>query len=123
MISTGRDLDRFLAALLDGRLLRPEQRRQMMTTVPTGRSSGSRYGLGLQWLPGPCPGGFWGHDGDMLGFSVRTGATRDGRQVTVMANLNPGGTDAQDDDLDAAVTTALCGLAGDGFGVPREAGR
>lgn len=36
-----------------------------------------------------------------------TGATRDGRQATVMVNLDPGGTDAQDADVQAAVTTAL----------------
>jgi D-alanyl-D-alanine carboxypeptidase len=36
------------------------------------------------------------------------GATVDGRQATVMANLDPGGSEAQDDDMKAAVQTALC---------------
>ena len=36
------------------------------------------------------------------------GATADGRQVTVMANLDPGGNKAQDADMRTAVTTALC---------------
>lgn len=37
-----------------------------------------------------------------------SGATTDGRQATVMVNLDPGGSDAQDADVQAAVTTALC---------------
>ncbi|WP_345022846.1 serine hydrolase domain-containing protein [Actinomadura keratinilytica] len=107
MVSSARDVNRFLAALLRGGLLRPAQRREMMTTRPTG--SGAEYGLGLQKfrLKG-CGGGFWGHGGDMLGFSARSGATADGRQVTVMVNVNPGGTRAQKDDLEAAVSAALC---------------
>jgi D-alanyl-D-alanine carboxypeptidase len=37
-----------------------------------------------------------------------SGATIGGRQVTVMVNLNPGGTVAQDADIQAAVSAALC---------------
>jgi D-alanyl-D-alanine carboxypeptidase len=115
MISSASDLDRFLAALLRGRLLKPPQLREMLRARPTGRESGSWYGLGLQWLPARdrpgCPHGFWGHDGDMLGFSVRTGATGDGRQATVMVNLNPGGGPSLDDAMDDALPTALCGPA------------
>jgi D-alanyl-D-alanine carboxypeptidase len=43
------------------------------------------------------------------GFSAPTGTTLDGRQATVMVNEGPLGTTAEDDDLDAAVDTALCG--------------
>ncbi|MDL4771530.1 serine hydrolase domain-containing protein [Actinomadura xylanilytica] len=108
MVSTADDLNRFLAALVRGRLLKRPQMRAMMTTVPTGRASGDEYGLGLQRTPLPCGGHYWGHDGDMIGFTTVAGATTDGRRATVMANLNPGGTEAQDDDLNAALTTALC---------------
>ncbi|GAA4081707.1 serine hydrolase domain-containing protein [Actinomadura miaoliensis] len=109
MISSARDLNRFLAALLRGGLLRPAQQREMMTTRPTGNESGAEYGLGLQKFPlKGCDGEFWGHGGDMLGFTARSGATVDGRQVTVMVNLNPGGTRAQKDDHEAAVSAALC---------------
>ncbi|MBA9002435.1 serine hydrolase domain-containing protein [Thermomonospora cellulosilytica] len=109
MISSAADLNRFFGALLHGRLLRPAQRRQMMTAMPTGGSSGARYGLGLQWRPLPCSDdGFWGHGGDMLGFTALAGATTSGRRASVMANLNPGGTQAQKDDLTKALTTALC---------------
>jgi D-alanyl-D-alanine carboxypeptidase len=108
MISTGRDLNEFFAALIDGRLLTGAELREMMRTRPTGRPSGQQYGLGLERAALPCGGDYWGHDGDMLGFSARVGVTTTGRQVTVMANLNPGGSPTQDDDLDTATTTALC---------------
>lgn len=106
MISSGTDIDRFLGALLGGRLLPPAELRAMTTTRPTGNGSG--YGLGLQSTPLPCGGRYWGHDGDIVGFATASGATPDGRRVTVMANLDPGGTDAQDTDLRAAVNAALC---------------
>ncbi|WP_141578549.1 serine hydrolase [Actinomadura sp. WMMA1423] len=113
MISSASDLDRFMAALLRGRLLRPAQMREMLTPRSTGRASGSKYGLGLEWIPvddpSTCEDGFWGHDGDMLGFSVRTGATMDGRQATVMVNLNPGGGPALDDAMESALPEILCG--------------
>jgi D-alanyl-D-alanine carboxypeptidase len=108
MISSGRDLNEFFAALIDGRLLTAAELREMTRTRPTGRSSGQEYGLGLERAPLPCGGDFWGHDGDMLGFSARVGVTTSGRQVTVMVNLNPGGSPTQDDDLNTAITTALC---------------
>lgn len=113
MISSAADLNRFLAAVLRGRLLEPAQLREMLTTRPTGRTSGSEYGLGLEWIPvensSTCKDGFWSHDGDMLGFSVRTGATTRGRQATVMVNLNPGGGPALDEAMKAALPDALCG--------------
>lgn len=112
MISSAADLDRFLAALLRGRLLKPAQLREMLDARPTGRTSGSEYGLGLEWVPvansSTCKDGFWGHDGDMLGFSVRAGATTQGRQATVMVNLNPGGGPALDEAMKAALPDALC---------------
>ncbi|WP_275561796.1 serine hydrolase domain-containing protein [Streptomyces sp. 5-6(2022)] len=109
MISSGTDLNRFLDALVRGELLRPAQLRQMMTTRPTGNPDGRAYGLGLESRPLPCGGGlYWGHGGDIPGYGTVGGATVDGRQATVMVNVNPGGTDAQDADMKAAVQTALC---------------
>lgn len=112
MISTASDLDRFFAALLRGRLLKPERLREMMRTRPTGQDTGSAYGLGLQWFPVTdrpgCARGFWGHGGDMIGFSARTGAVN-GRQATVMVNLNPGGGPALKEAVNDAFLTTLCG--------------
>ena len=108
MISSGTDLNRFLGALVRGRLLRPAQLREMMRTRPTGSPDGSAYGLGLESDPLPCGGLYWGHDGGILGYQTLGGATVDGRQATVMVNLYPGESDAQDHDTKAAVQTALC---------------
>ncbi|MFI9586919.1 hypothetical protein ACIHCQ_35000 [Streptomyces sp. NPDC052236] len=44
----------------------------------------------------------------MLGYETAGGATVHGRQATVMVNVDPGGSDAQSDDMKAAVQTALC---------------
>ncbi|WTD38697.1 beta-lactamase family protein [Streptomyces sp. NBC_01643] len=108
MISSAGDLNRFLGALAGGRLLRPAQLKAMMTTHPTG-DKGREYGLGLESKElTPCGGVYWGHGGDIFGYQTAGGATTHGRQATVMANVDPGGTDAQDDDMEAAVQTALC---------------
>ncbi|WP_182898127.1 serine hydrolase [Microbispora sp. H10830] len=106
MISSASDLNRFYGALLGGRLLRPAELKQMMTTRPIG-PDGSGYGLGLMSTPLPCGGVLWGHSGDMLGFRTSGGATLDGRQITVMTNLYriDGVHNA---DLDSVVTAALC---------------
>jgi D-alanyl-D-alanine carboxypeptidase len=108
MISSGTDLNRFLDALVRGRLLRPAQLREMMKTRPTGNPDGRAYGLGLESRPLPCGGLYWGHGGDVIGYETAGGATVDGRQATVMVNVDPGGSDAQDADMEAAVQTALC---------------
>ncbi|MGH3244109.1 MAG: serine hydrolase domain-containing protein [Spirillospora sp.] len=106
MVSTASDVNRFFAALVGGRLLNRAELREMMTTYTT--DSGRKYGLGLERVPVTCGGEVWGHAGDMIGFSTRSGATRDGRRATVMVNLKPGGTDAQEKDLGEALKTAFC---------------
>ncbi|WP_433599195.1 serine hydrolase domain-containing protein [Nocardia sp. CA-135953] len=108
MISSAADLNRFLDALVNGRLLQPSELRAMMTTHPTGDSSSGTYGLGLESSPLPCGGVYWGHDGGILGFQALGGATTDGRSVTVMTNLYPGSTDATATGMRTALTTALC---------------
>jgi D-alanyl-D-alanine carboxypeptidase len=108
MISSGADMSRFFDALLRGRLLRPAELREMMTTRPTGDSDGRAYGLGLESRSLPCGGVYWGHGGDIFGFQTLSGVTTNGRRATVMVNLDPGGTAAQDDDARAAIGAALC---------------
>ncbi len=108
LISRAGDVSRFFAALLGGRLLRPAELRAMTTTRPTGNADGRAYVLGLESHPLPCGGLYRGHGGDIFGFATLSGTTTDGRQATVMANLDPGGPEAQDDDLTTAVSTALC---------------
>ncbi|MFI5716427.1 serine hydrolase domain-containing protein [Nocardia sp. NPDC051750] len=108
MISSAADLNRFLDSLVNGHLLNPPELQEMMTTRPTGNSHNAAYGLGLQSTPLPCGGSAWGHSGDIPGFQTMAATTTDGRSATVMANLDPGGSDAQDADIHTAITTALC---------------
>jgi CubicO group peptidase (beta-lactamase class C family) len=63
---------------------------------------------GLESRPLPCGGLYWGHGGDIFGYETVGGATVNGSQATVMANLDPGGSDAPDDDMRTAVEAALC---------------
>ncbi|MFI6047065.1 serine hydrolase domain-containing protein [Nocardia sp. NPDC051321] len=108
MISSATDLNQFLGALLNGRLLGPPELREMMATRPTGNSYHDAYGLGFQSTPLPCGGLYWGHDGGIMGFQVLGATTTDGRSATVMVNIYPGGGEAQEADIRAALATALC---------------
>lgn len=108
MISSAADMNRFLDALVHGRLLNRPELRAMMTTRPTGNSRNAAYGLGLQSTPLPCGGSSWGHSGEILGFHTIAATTADGRTATVMVNLAPGASEAQDADIHTALDTALC---------------
>ncbi|MFC4905871.1 serine hydrolase domain-containing protein [Actinomadura gamaensis] len=108
IVSSARDLDRFLGALVRGKLLRPAELRQMMKTRDTGGGDGRAYGLGLESRTLPCGGIYWGHSGDIFGFQTMGGATTDGRTATVMADLDPGRLQNQSGDMKAALQTALC---------------
>jgi D-alanyl-D-alanine carboxypeptidase len=89
LVTTAADLSTFWDAIGHGRLLRPAQQREMRNTVVATTFQedrpGLRYGLGLQWAPLTCGGGYWGHDGDVPGFSTRTGVSSDGRTTVVIS--------------------------------------
>jgi D-alanyl-D-alanine carboxypeptidase len=104
-VSTLRDLARFQRALLDGRLLRPAMRRAMLQTVATGKP-GLRAGLGVDVVRTPA-GTRIGHEGDILGFSVKLLSDARGRRTAIVAanlKLSP---PAVGDALDAARDAAL----------------
>jgi D-alanyl-D-alanine carboxypeptidase len=86
IIATPSDLNRFLVALQNGRLLKPQQLAEMRTSVPaTGLLEGWRYGLGTIEFPLSCGGTAWGHGGDSDGYQTRAAITADGRAVTIAA--------------------------------------
>lgn len=103
LVTTGRDLDTFFTALLGGRLLPAAQLAEMKHTVPADQDA---YGLGL--MRGTLPDGkpYWGHDGEIFGFSTDSGVTDDGRSATVVFNQLPQSA-ATVEDLNAALETAL----------------
>ncbi|WP_433272324.1 serine hydrolase domain-containing protein [Actinosynnema sp. CS-041913] len=89
MISTTEDGNKFLQALLGGKVLPPAELAEMKRTVPTPddwSGPGVRYGLGILWSPNSC-GGSWSHGGTIHGFLTRNGVTDDGKR-SVMVSLN-----------------------------------
>lgn len=84
LISTPGDLNTFVRALLDGKLLEPAQLAEMRATIPTDVESGQAYGLGLFKTPLSCGGFAWGHDGKIPGYASANAATDDGRAVTLV---------------------------------------
>lgn len=105
MISTARDLDRFVAALLSGRLL-PEHPLEEMKKQ--GIPGGKKYGLGLAWIDTTCGVRIYGNDGDALAYQAWSFATADGRRrATVGLTPNRLRGDA-DDAVEALLDTAFC---------------
>lgn len=90
MISTTDDGNKFLKALIGGKVLRPAQLAEMTKAmrVPALDPAwpGARYGLGIMWIPSSC-GGYWSHGGDIPGFKTRNGVTADGTR-SVMVSIN-----------------------------------
>ena len=93
MISTARDVARFLQALLGGELLTPELRAELLTTVLSDWEESDGYGLGIEKVsslmgqaPSPC-GSAWGHLGFAMGHTTIALSSEPGdRQVVVCAN-------------------------------------
>ena len=93
MVSTARDVARFLQALLGGELLTPELRAELLTTVPSDWEESDGYGLGIEEVsslmgqaPSPC-GAAWGHLGFAMGHTTIALSSESGdRQVVVCMN-------------------------------------
>ncbi|MEI4623771.1 beta-lactamase family protein [Bacillus pfraonensis] len=87
MISTADDLNKFFSYLLSGKLLKEQQLKQMLTTVPTGIEGMDGYGLGIYEIKLPNHVSIWGHAGGVPGFSTLAGGTLGGKH-TLAINLN-----------------------------------
>ncbi|MGG3495624.1 serine hydrolase domain-containing protein [Peribacillus simplex] len=92
MISTADDLNKFFSSLLNGKLLKEQQLKQMLTTVSTGRDGIDGYGLGIYETKLPNGVSIWGHTGGILGFSTIAGGTLGGKH-TLVVSLNSLGRD------------------------------
>ncbi|CRK56573.1 D-alanyl-D-alanine carboxypeptidase [Alloactinosynnema sp. L-07] len=75
MVSTTADLDRFMAALLRGELLRPAQLAELTKSLPFTDG----YGLGITSIPLPCGATVIGHDGGIPGYVSVAVTTKDAR--------------------------------------------
>jgi D-alanyl-D-alanine carboxypeptidase len=124
LVSTMEDLNRFYAALLDGRIVDESSLAQMQRTVPVIALDGTtiEYGLGLHKVTVPDCGTFWGHDGTVWGAGTMSLTRADGkRQMSVAVNLQrwnkpDSSGEPQPHPIDDALTTlyrrAMCGDAG-----------
>jgi len=96
MVSSARDVARFLQALLGGELLLPVMSAEMFKTVPSDWEESDGYGLGIEEVTSlwgieqsPC-GAAWGHFGFAFGYTTIALGSRNGdRQVVVMFNTHP----------------------------------
>jgi D-alanyl-D-alanine carboxypeptidase len=106
IVSTAADLNDFFRALLGGRLLRPAEQRQLLTSRPT--QAGYDYGLGLMSLKLADGSRVWGHRGETFGYYAESWtAENDGRQLTVAAT--PWGTGKPKALIAALVQTVFAG--------------
>ncbi|MCT9089795.1 beta-lactamase family protein [Streptomyces sp. ASQP_92] len=120
MISTVDDLARFHRALFTGRLLRPAQQRELLTTVRFPKAPA--YGLGVQHMDLPCGSGpnterisAWETDGAGPGFTSVSLITTDGERQLVLVNVYDLGAELKDErpipesgGLGKAQAAALC---------------
>ncbi|GAB1331230.1 serine hydrolase domain-containing protein [Streptomyces sennicomposti] len=91
LISSARDLNTFLSALLGGRLLPPAQLAQMRQWLPSG--TGQAYGLGLRRRDLSCGVSVYGHTGVVQGFYTYAFTGADGlRSLTALATTSNNGT-------------------------------
>lgn len=89
MVSTTTDVNDFYAALLSGRLLRPDLLAAMQSTVPQNPAdpAGTGDGLGLVATRAPC-GTAWGHGGGVFGYGTQVLRMADGsHEVTLADNM------------------------------------
>jgi D-alanyl-D-alanine carboxypeptidase len=89
LVSTMDDLNRFYAALFDGKLLGRAELAEMRRTVPVENAQGQiigHYGLGIYPAEFSC-GTFWGHDGGVFGAVTMAFTSPDGeRQAAIGIN-------------------------------------
>jgi D-alanyl-D-alanine carboxypeptidase len=117
MVSTGRDVARFLQALLGGELLAPSLRSELLTTVASDWEESEGYGLGIEKISSlmgiadsPC-GTVWGHLGFSFGYTTIALASETGdRQVVILVNTLLWSDEAWE-ALGGLTWACYCGLA------------
>jgi D-alanyl-D-alanine carboxypeptidase len=82
LVSTPADLDKFIVALFDGRLVKPAQLAEMTRSLPFTQG----FGLGVASSATSCGVTTWGHGGHMQGFTGEATSTLDStRRLEVYA--------------------------------------
>ncbi|GAA0626633.1 serine hydrolase domain-containing protein [Kribbella sandramycini] len=110
MIASPGDLNRFFTAVITGKLLKPAQLQQLLSTVhaPDMDANGDgEYGLGIAKLELSCGGYAWTHGGDIFGFETRNAVTPDGREAALAVTAMPTTMD-EAKRVAKSLDTALC---------------
>jgi D-alanyl-D-alanine carboxypeptidase len=110
LVGTPGDINRFLAGLLGGKLLKPAQLAEMKKTVDApgfDTVGGSRYGLGLATFKLSCGGFAWTHGGIAPGYVTYVGIAPSGKAASIAVNSMVAETSAAE-HLDQSLDTALC---------------
>ncbi|WP_405876064.1 serine hydrolase domain-containing protein [Streptomyces sp. NBC_00005] len=106
VISSTRDLNTFLSALLGGRLTAPSQLKQMERMTPV--NSTQAYGLGLRRRDLSCGVSVYGHTGTVQGFYTYAFASKDGRRsLTSLATTS--NNDGVYNTMLGTLESAFCG--------------
>ena len=110
IVSTLDDVADFHRALFTGRLLDPDQQRELERTVPV--APGLDYGLGVFRTQTPC-GPAWGHDGGTPDATTISLTSPDGSRQAVMllTRSETTWTDQLLNDYVGAMLTVFCGEA------------
>ncbi|MET7687618.1 serine hydrolase domain-containing protein [Streptomyces sp. NPDC005483] len=117
LISSTRDLNTFLSALLGGRLTSAAQLAQMERWMPAS-GSGQAYGLGLRRRDLSCGISVYGHTGAVQGFYTYAFASKDGkRALAAVANTSNNGTVLN--TMLRTLDSAFCGKAVKAVRAPR----
>ncbi|SDJ87269.1 D-alanyl-D-alanine carboxypeptidase [Lentzea albidocapillata subsp. violacea] len=87
MISTTRDLDTFLTALLAGKLLKPMQQKELTKTSAVSPD----YGLGVAVASLPCGTKIYGHDGQIHGYGTMMVGSPNGKRLELSITEAAGG--------------------------------
>ncbi|WP_229857688.1 serine hydrolase, partial [Streptomyces anandii] len=106
LISSVRDLDTFLSALLGGRLLPAAQLAEMERWIPAGTAQA--YGLGLRRRDLSCGVSVYGHTGAVQGFYTYAFASKDGRR-SLSAVVNTSNNGAVHLTMLRTLESAFCG--------------
>jgi D-alanyl-D-alanine carboxypeptidase len=105
LVSTGRDINRFWLSLLDGKVVPRAQLDEMTTAQPAAsEAEGMGYGLGVGSTDLPCGVRYVGHTGGIPGYYTLSGASTEGRAVTITLTQIP----TQQTDSEALLSHALC---------------
>lgn len=121
MISNPKDLNRFVSALVTGRLVRADLLAEMQRMTPSDGTGRAHYGLGLRRRDLSCGVSVYGHTGTVQGYYTYAFTSADGRRsVSSLANTSNRG--AVNTIMAGTLEAAFCGKAPAASSAARESG-